>query len=126
MFEEGVYTPWERDRTAASQALVTLQGLLSAGESLVSLGEFVLPAAITQLLGQVLAKSKAALDVSQRAIAAAGGRGGGDLMLIGRALRQLCEDGPVVCVIETVDADAGGLWADLVGCLRVASPRVCR
>jgi len=36
-------------------------------------------------------------------------------MLILRALRRLCEDGPVVCVIETSDSNAGGLWADLVG-----------
>jgi len=59
VFEEGVYAPWARDRTAASDALGRLEGLLSVGESVISLSELVLPAAITQLLGQVLSKLRA-------------------------------------------------------------------
>lgn len=74
----------------------------------------MLPAAVTQLLGQVLSKSKAALKLTGAVLAVSPGASG--LGLISRALQRLCEEeGPVVCVIETPDGNAGGLWADLVG-----------
>jgi hypothetical protein len=112
VFEDGEYVPWERDRVVASDAVRALERLLSAGESAVSLLELGLPAAVTTLLGQVLAKSKEALELTHRALAAPSETSGA--MLVPRALRRLCEDGPVVCVIETADLHAGGLWADLV------------
>ncbi len=111
-FEDGDYLPWARDRGAASDAVAALERLLAAGESAVSLLELGLPAAVTNLLGQVLSKSKAALELTHRMLAAPGETNGA--MLVPKALRRLCEDGPVVCVIETADLHAGGLWADLV------------
>jgi len=35
-------------------------------------------------------------------------------MLLPRELRRLCQDSPVVCIIEAADGDCDGLWADLV------------
>jgi len=111
-FEAGSYVPWERDVSSASSARAKLERLLSVSESVVSLGELVLPAAITDLLGHILSKSKAGLDLTSSVIAEA--EDPATVSLLPQALRRLCDDGPAVCVIEARDGDAGGLWADLV------------
>lgn len=113
-FQDGVYVPWERDRAAASTAISKLDRLVSAGTSVASLSEPILPA-VASLLGQVLSKSAAALELSRGALTA---RAGADTaLLVPRALRRLCDDGPVVCVVEADGGNAGGLWADLASLL---------
>ena len=51
VFEDGEYTPWEPDRVAASDAVATLERMLAAGESVVSLVDLALPGAVSTLLG---------------------------------------------------------------------------
>ena len=109
-FENGVYVPWERDVEAASGAVAKLERALSVSEAVVSLADGIVPAAITGLLGQILARSKAALDLTANLLAGADDRA--QPPVLRTALRRLCRDGPVVCII---DGDADGLLADLAG-----------
>jgi tetratricopeptide (TPR) repeat protein len=114
-FEAGVYVPWERDRGAAAKAISTLEGLVSIGKSVSSLSELILPPPLVRVLGHVLSKSDAALELSHHALAEPDRADASLLVLV--ALRRLCDDGPVVCLIEAADATADGLWADLASLL---------
>jgi hypothetical protein len=92
LFEGTGYVPWEPDVGAASGAVRALERVLSGGEAAVSRLELGLPPALTTLLGQVLSKSKAALELTHRALALPSGTSGATL--VPKALRRLCEEGP--------------------------------
>src|ERR1700730_17765880 len=64
------------------------------------------------LLGQAMSASKAGLELAETML---GERDRPDLsVLMPRVLRGLCEEGPVVCVVDDADQAPGGWWADLV------------
>jgi AAA ATPase domain len=101
-FEDGRYVPWEDSRPESQ--------IMPALEAVVSLAEPVVPMA--GLVGQVISKSKAAQQLIQSV------SGGGDRpdpsVLVPRLLRELCEQGPVACLVDDADRAESAWWADLV------------
>ena len=79
-------------------------------EATVSLAEPLVPMA--GLVGQVLSKSKAAQQLLQFL---SGEKDRADpSVLVWRLLRELCEEGPVACLIDDADRAGSGWWADLI------------
>lgn len=120
-FEIGAYRPWDRDASASEEAIDALKQALSAAQPAVALTASLLPGAVCKLCGQVLSKHDEARQIAAERLLA-GDRGGG-LDALCDGLRRLCEERPVVCIVECPDGEGGGLLADLVAALtwRVAS-----
>jgi tetratricopeptide (TPR) repeat protein len=108
-FEEGGYVPWD-DPSGSTRAAGTLKQAFSVGESIASLAQPALP--IAGFLGQILSKSKAALELAT-SLTEAPDRPDPSASAP-RVLARLCEDGPVACVIDDADSAESGWWADLV------------
>ncbi len=111
-FVDDRYVAWENDAGGALKLIAQLQQGGAATEWVASVLSVagVAPAA---LIAQLLSLSAAPLELARRMLA------GADrpvlVELAPRALRLLCEEGPVVCIVDRADqADAAGLWADLV------------
>jgi hypothetical protein len=108
-FDAGSYVAWDSDPPSA-RVLSVMKRQVAVGEPVASLTEGILP--YGGLLRQVLSKSKAALELVERANLE---RGRSDVtVLMPRVLRRLCEDAPVVRVVDDVDQAGSGWWADLV------------
>ncbi|MGI8429985.1 MAG: AAA family ATPase [Solirubrobacteraceae bacterium] len=110
-FREGHYVAEDDDPGRGERFLRAVGRAGAEGERIARwLGAFGVPLAglAAQILGQV------ALPVEQ--VLRLVGRDAPDAVeLAPRALRRLCDDGPVVCIVDDADQAApGGLWADLV------------
>ena len=108
-FEDGSYVAWDKDPPRA-RVVSVLKQVISVGEPAASLAGGVLP--FGGLLAQVLSRSKAALELAEGLL---GQRDTPDLAeLMPRVLRRLCEDSPVVCIVDDADQAESGWWADFV------------
>jgi tetratricopeptide (TPR) repeat protein len=108
-FQDATYVAWDQAKPSP-RVKVLLDRALSAGESAAGLAGNFLP--LVGLFGQAVSASKAVLELAEGMI---GEHGRPDLsVLMPRVLRRLCEDGPVVCVVDDADRAPGGWWSDLV------------
>lgn len=110
-FVDGRYVAWDDDPRGAAKVVVALKQLGAAGERIASwLGDVGVP--FGGLVAQALAASAMPLELLEQ------GRGRerpDPADLTPRVLRRLCEQGPVVCIVDDADqAAGGGLWADLI------------
>jgi AAA domain-containing protein len=102
-FQDGRYVPRAQDAPPGSKVMSVL-------EQIVSLAEPIVPYA--GLVGEVLSKSKAAQQLVQGLFGRADRPNAFELMP--RLLREMCEQGPVVCLIDDADRAPAGWWSDLV------------
>jgi tetratricopeptide (TPR) repeat protein len=108
-FQDAAYVAWDQD-TVAPKAMALLDRALSIGEPAATLAGNFLP--LAGLLGQAMSAGKAGLELAEMML---DGHGSPDLsVLMPRVLRELCEEGPVVCIVDDADQAPGGWWADLV------------
>jgi tetratricopeptide (TPR) repeat protein len=108
-FQDAAYVAWDQD-TLAPRVVALLDRALSIGEPAATLAGSFLP--LAGLLGQAVSVSKVALELAETML---GERDRPDLsVLMPRVLRGLCEEGPVVCVVDDAGQAPGGWWADLV------------
>lgn len=102
-FEDGRYVPWDPDEPPESRVMRALEGIVSLAEPLVPMAG---------LLGQVLAKSKAAEQLAQSLLDRS------DRLdpstLVPRLMRELCEESHVVCLVDDADRAEGGWWGEFV------------
>jgi tetratricopeptide (TPR) repeat protein len=108
-FHDGAYVAWDQGRLSP-RVTTLLDRALAVGESAAGVASSFLP--LVGLLGQAASASKAGLEFAEGMV---GEHGRPDLsVLMPRVLRRLCEEGPVVCLVDDADRAPGGWWSDLV------------
>lgn len=102
-FRDGRFVAW-------SEAHVPIATAVDVVTNVVELAEALIPYAA--LVGQVLSKGQAAVDLVRRLIGASERLRPTEFLP--QLLRELCTQGPVVCLIDDADRGPAGLWGDLV------------
>jgi tetratricopeptide (TPR) repeat protein len=105
----GTYEPWESSRPSV-RARAVVKRLLDVGAPAATLLEGVVP--YGGLLQQALSRSRAALEIAEEL--GAGSECPDLTTLMPRVLGGLCEESPVVCIVDDVDRALSGWWTDLV------------
>ena len=106
-FDGHRYVPWSEGGPPPERVTAVIQNIVTLAEGLTP---------YAALLGQVLSKSEASVELV-RAIFARRERLG-PAQLLPRLLREISRAGPVVCLFDAADRAPGGLWGDIV--LRLA------
>ncbi len=109
------YVPWQRDADAAQRSLAAVKSALKGAGSF-PLWLLSLPPGVDKLVGQLLSRGEDLVGLVARLIGARGPRQAATDVLRD-VLRELCREGPAVCVIDSVDERTGALWDELAGLL---------
>lgn len=106
-FDGHRYVPWSEGGPAPERVTAVIQNVVTLAEGLTP---------YAALLGQVLSKSEACVELVREIFARRERLG--PTQLLPRLLRELGQEGPIVCVFDDADRAPGGLWGDIV--LRLA------
>jgi AAA ATPase domain len=102
-FRDGRFVAWSEEEVPVATAVDVVKNVVELAEALIP---------YAALVGQVLSKSQAAVELVRRLIGESERLG--PTQFLPQLLRELCMRGPVVCLIDDADHAPAGLWGDLV------------